>query len=156
MRTLGRFAVQLGSTAVLTLILGGCAATGDDLDGASIPSGGNDCFWARSIHDWRALNDKSLIVWSPSRHCPYRVDVVGHCSGLRFANDIGFQDRDGRICAFGGDAIVIPGPAGGRCTIASVKRIDPEELDRLLGSEQRGTDESDGVGQCSKPSPETE
>lgn len=112
------------------LMLAACAT--EIAPEARIPSGGDDCFWANSIFDWRALNDQTLIVWSPSRRCPYRVDLAFRCNGLRFTEDIGFQDRDGRICPYGGDAIIVPGPTGDRCSIASIRRLSAVELEQLL------------------------
>ena len=123
------------------LALGGCAS--QPASSERIPSGGNDCFWAASIHDWQALDDQSLIVWSPSRQCAYQVDLARRCSGLRFTDDISFEDRDGRICPFGGDALVIPGLAGDRCSIASITRLDEAALNRILPT--GGVTQEDGL-----------
>jgi protein tyrosine phosphatase (PTP) superfamily phosphohydrolase (DUF442 family) len=136
-----------GIGLLVVLALGGCAT--QDSSAARMPSGGNDCFWAGSIHDWKALSDQRLIVWSPSRQCAYQVDLAHRCNGPRFTNDIGFQDRDGRICSFGGDAIVIPGPTGDHCSIASIKRLAAAELDLLLsaGAVSKGNVGAD-AGDC--------
>jgi len=152
-----RLWISAGIGLLVVFALGGCAT--QDSSAARIPTGGNDCFWAGSIHDWKALSDQRLIVWSPSRQCAYRVDLAHRCNGLRFTNDIGFQDRDGRICPYGGDAIVVPGPTGDRCSIASIKRLAAAELDLLLSTgavpeENVGT----GAGDCefeSNVEPET-
>jgi hypothetical protein len=122
--------------------LGACAT--EVAPESRIPSGGDDCFWANSIYDWRALNDQTLIVWSPSRRCPYRVDLARRCDGLRFAEDLGFQDRDGRICPYGGDAVIVPGPTADRCSIASVRRLSAEELEQLVPS---GDDDAESVAE---------
>ena len=122
---------RLWLLAVLMLALAGCAST--DGAGERIPSGGNDCFWATSIHDWRAVNDRSIVVWSPGKRCPYLVEFAMRCNGIRFADGIVFADRDGRICPFGGDAVIVPGPGGDRCSIASIRRLSPEDLPDYLG-----------------------
>jgi hypothetical protein len=140
----------LGIVAALPLAFGGCAST--DGDGAKIPSGGNDCFWAGSIHDWRAISDQSIVVWSPSKRCPYLVEFPMRCIGIRFAEEIGFSDRDGRICPFGGDAVIVPGPAGGRCTIASIRRLTTDELADYIGDEANPA-EADDTAACG-PAPE--
>ena len=125
-----RRAVLLSACTTLAL---GCATSepGEDAPESEITSG-NDCFWASSIYDFKAISNDSLIVWSPSRQCPYRVDLTRRCDGLRFADDLGFDDRDGRICPFGGDAVVVPGLTGDRCTIRSIKRLNRDELARLV------------------------
>lgn len=125
----------LSACLLAVLALTGCAT--QENTGSRIPSGGNDCFRANAIYDWKALNDQALIVWSPGRSCAYRVDLAHRCMGLRFTEDIGFRDRDGRICPFGGDAIIVPGAAGEQCSIASIKRLTAEELDLLFPARRR-------------------
>jgi hypothetical protein len=44
---------------------------------------------------------------------------------------IGVYDRDGRICPYGGDAIVIDGVIPERILIRSVRRLTPEQLDEV-------------------------
>jgi len=109
----------------------GCATS--ESPAGRLPASGNDCFWANSIHDWRALDEQRLIVWSPGRSCAYRVDLAHRCLGLRFTDDIGFSDRDGRICSFGGDAVIVPGRGGDRCSIAAVTRLTEAEVSALVG-----------------------
>jgi hypothetical protein len=137
------------TVATLLLTFGGCASTPDDA--ARIPSSGNDCFWAGSIHDWRAVSEQSIVVWSPSKRCPYLVQFPMRCVGIRFAEEIGFADRDGRICPYGGDAVIVPGPRDERCTIASIRKLNPEELAAYIGQEAVPED-SDATVPCpSKP-----
>jgi hypothetical protein len=132
--------------AVLLLGLAGCASI--EGGGAQIPSGGNDCFWATSIYDWRAVNDSSIVVWSPGKRCPYLVEFALRCNGIRFTDGIVFDDRDGRICPFGGDAVIVPGPGGDRCSIASIRRLSPAELTGYFGE----TAESEDGAAC-QPAP---
>jgi len=137
--------LALSIVPALLLTMGGCASTEG---GARIPSGGNDCFWATSIHDWRAITDQSIVVWSPSKRCPYLVEFPMRCVGIRFTDAIAFADRDGRICPYGGDAVIVPGPSGERCTIASIRRMTPEELADYLGDEAM-PDDTDSASTCS-------
>jgi hypothetical protein len=117
---------------ILAGVLGISACATPDNGSATIPSGGDDCFWTKSVHGWKAIDDQTLIVWSPSRNCPYLVETASRCIGIRFAEDIGFYDRDGRVCPYGGDAVIVPGPAGDHCSIASITRLSPGELEILL------------------------
>lgn len=44
---------------------------------------------------------------------------------------IGVYDRDGRICPFGGDAIIVDGPMPERIAIRNMERLTDDELDQL-------------------------
>ena len=133
--------------ALLTAVMltGGCSE-GVVRDSASASM--SECFWAESIYDWRAIDDQHLVVWSPSKHCPYLVSFYMRCQGLRFTDEIGFKDRDGRICAFGGDAVIVPGPGGGKCSIATISRMTQEEVDIALKREVKSVDEP--LGTCER------
>lgn len=134
--------------ATLAIVgMAGCATR--DTGGATIPRGGDDCFWANSTYSWRPVDDEKLIVWSPSRSCPYLVEFVRRCNGIRFTDDIAFHDRDGRICPYGGDAVIVPGPSGDRCSIASITRLTPDDAAILLGEETPSIGASDRAGACS-------
>lgn len=108
----------------------------------------SECFWAGSIYDWRAIDDQHMVVWSPSKQCPYLVTFAIRCHGLKFTDEIGFKDRDGRICAYGGDAVIVPGPTGSRCTIATISRMTQEEVDIALKREVGSTAET--LGTCER------
>lgn len=88
----------------------------------ALPEGsGNDCFRANSISNFEILDRENLVVFAPSRRSPYWVKVAGFCQELRYAHEIGFDSRDGRICSYGGDAIVTD---DSRCSILSIHRLD--------------------------------
>lgn len=108
----------------------------------------SECFWAESIYDWRTIDDEHLLVWSPSRHCAYLVAFAIPCHGLRFTDAIAFQDRDGRICPYGGDAVIVPGPGGGRCAIATITRMSAAEVDIALNREVKSGEGP--LGTCEK------
>ncbi len=87
-----------------------------------LPEGnGNDCIPERSISNFEILDRQNLIVFAPSRRSPYWMKITGFCRSLRFSDAIGFESRDSRICAFGGDAII---SGDDRCQILSIHRLD--------------------------------
>ena len=149
-----KFRTMITTVVATVFVIVGLAscATQDD-SSKTIPGGGNDCFWANSIHNWKVIDDESLIVWSPSRSCPYLVELAGRCLSIRFTEDLGFYDRDGRICPYGGDAVIVPGPTGDRCSIASIRRISPDELNILLADESALDNLSSDAGNC-EPDPD--
>jgi hypothetical protein len=91
----------------------------------------DDCFFAVSLSDWRALDDENLILFAGRRN-PYHAVLSRPAFGLSRGLEIGVYDRDGRVCPYGGDAIVIAGVMPDTIRISSMRRIDLEEMDRLL------------------------
>lgn len=126
------FGTPIAWLVLLVVGLAGCAAGQGET--ARLTPDGNECFWASTISNWKAIDDKTLVVWAPSKRCPYRVDLNMNCNGMHFAESIGFYDRDGRVCTYGGDAVVVPGTPVQRCSIRSIRKIDQDELQRLLPS----------------------
>lgn len=96
----------------------------------------NDCMFARSIHNWRALDDRNLIVWSPSRRDPYVVTLSRPISGLKFSDSLAFEDHnnDDRICGFGMDKVITTGGAfPERASIVGIRRLDGTEVGPMEG-----------------------
>lgn len=120
-----------GIAAILTL--GACASTGGneaELAGAPAFGSDNDCFFARAVSDWRALDDRNLIVFT-GRRSPYHVELSSSSTRLRSQETIAFSDRSGRICPFGGDAVIMGGPFPERLTISSIRRLSEGELEEV-------------------------
>jgi hypothetical protein len=107
---------------LLSLLYGAAMAAEDEL-GADPTPRGKDCFWVDTVHSWRVLDPKNLIVYAPSRRCPYHVELMHTCQGVRFAEHIGFRDTDARICGWGGDTLIIPHELPVRCPITAVTRL---------------------------------
>ena len=114
----------IGVSAIAAL--GACASTG----GSSGPAFGNDtdCFFARTVSDWRALDNRNLIVFTGRRN-PYHVQLSTPATQLRSQETIAFTDRAGRICPYGGDSVVIGGMLPDRITISSIRRLSEGELE---------------------------
>ena len=116
------------STAAALSLLSACAGTATT-SGAARPTY-DDCFFASTLHDWRPLDDENLILFAGGRR-PYQVELVRPAMGLSYDVMIGVYDRDGRICPYGGDAIVIDGLIPDRILIRSVRRLTDEQLDEV-------------------------
>jgi Family of unknown function (DUF6491) len=98
-----------------------------------LPQGTLECVFFRSIYDWRAIDRYNLIIWAPNRSSPYRVQLDRPCDGLRFTDTIAFSSNlDGRLCAFGRDAVVVDHD---RCPIGSITKLSQDDLDFLLSQE---------------------
>lgn len=117
--------------SVSTLCLAAEPATKGDTAPAKPDS--NACTWFSSIDDWRELDDRNLIVWV-SRKEFYHVELSMPLFDLGTAPSIAFVDhnRDGRLCGFGMDEIVIPrATIFGSSTIMGMTRLDDDGLMQL-------------------------
>jgi hypothetical protein len=94
---------------------------------------GDNCIFSRTVDDFEIIDNRTLVVYAPTRKAPYIVELFFPEPGLKFEHTLGFQDRnaDGRICAYGGDAILVQGPISNRITISSISRVDPEQVKQL-------------------------
>ena len=103
----------------------------------SEPQGG-DCVFARTIDDWNAVDNETLIIYAPTRHDPYLVKLWQPVFGLKSEFTLGIQDadNDGRLCDFSRDAIVVRSPAGTpeRHTVRTLQRLDEAQAQALLES----------------------
>ena len=123
-------AARVLAIASAMALVSGCASTGSG--GAAFLSY-DDCFFARSMTDWRPLDNRNLIVFTGARRA-YHIQLATPSTSLRFEDTIAFTDRDGRICPYGGDSIVINGLMPDRIPIASIRRMDEGQLEDLYRS----------------------
>jgi hypothetical protein len=91
----------------------------------------NDCFFAASLSDWRPLDDRHLIMFAPRRR-PYLVELARPVPGLSYEYMIGVYDRDGQICPYGGDSIIVDGLFREQVRIVSMRRLSEDEVDDVL------------------------
>ena len=140
------------SLVLSALLAAGIPAAAADDAGDRYLTDANDCMFFRSIHNWKVIDDRNLIVWSPSRSQPYVVTLSFPLHGLRFRDAIAFEDhnRDGRLCGFGMDGIIVGGSFAQRSSIRGIKKLDGTEIGPLEGlyelySKPRKTDDTENV-----------
>ncbi len=120
-------------------LCGACSTASPGLDETGfvkrtleLPGNGADCVFG-SVRDFSVLDDEALLLYTSARNRAYYVEVTGICSGLRSAFQIGFEDRDGRLCGVGMDAIVIPGGSfTERCPISRIHKLEDGEINMVL------------------------
>lgn len=96
------------------------------------PGKGADCVFG-SVRDFSVLDDEALLLYTTARNRAYYVEVTGICLGLRSAFQLGFEDRDGRLCGYGMDAIIIAdGAFSERCPISRIHKLEDGEITRVL------------------------
>ena len=103
------------------------ACTSVESTSAGARSSYNDCFFARALSDWRSLDNSNLILFASGRR-PYHVELTRPAMSLSSNIQIGVYDRDGRICPFGGDAIIVDGFMPERITIRSIRQLTEDQL----------------------------
>lgn len=118
-------AARLAALAAAFAAVGACAQSA-----ATTRSSADDCFFASTLRDWRPLDDENLVLFGSGR-TPYHVELFRPAMGLSFNVMIGVFDRDGRICPYGGDAIIVDGAVPDRIPIRSIRRLTDDELDEL-------------------------
>lgn len=131
------------SIAALALVFLGLSAPSVGAEEAAAKkdtrAGKDLCVFSRVINDWQVIDNRTLAVWAPSRKTPYVVTLTRPAIGLRFEHSLGFEDHnnDGRFCDYGGDSIVIGGAVPERITIASIRRVEADEVKRLVAEAQK-------------------
>ncbi|NNF52100.1 MAG: hypothetical protein HKN59_06650 [Gammaproteobacteria bacterium] len=97
-----------------------------------LPGNGADCVFG-SVRDFSVLDDDALLLYTSARNRAYYVEIAGICPGLNSAFQIGFEDRDGRLCGFGLDAIILGGGAfSERCSISRIHKLEDGDIARVL------------------------
>jgi len=119
-----------------------------------LPGNGADCVFG-SVRDFSVLDDDALLLYTSARNRAYYVEVTAACPGLRSAFQIGFEDRDGRLCGFGLDAIVIGGGAfSDRCPISRIHKLEDGEITRVLEHYGRVKIKKQSEGSLDQDTPE--
>ncbi len=87
------------------------------------------CFRVEDISNWRALDNKRLIVWSPTQSHPYLVTLMYRCPGLTFEQSLIFKSTLLRTCSNSQDKIFIEDIP---CYIKDIQKIDQETVQNLV------------------------
>ena len=101
---------------------------------AAAVSGGRECFNARSVSGFTAVDDDTVDVQVGSRRY-YRLETAGVCLNVNWVNGVALVARSGSsfICQ-GFDAdLIVPNPGLGpqRCVVNSVRRLSDAEVKTL-------------------------
>jgi len=122
----------ISGAMILIVTISGCAGT----SGTSVSSDepvftrASDCIFNRGIRDFTALDDRNLLLYGPGG-MPYHVTLATPSINLKGEFRIGIQDADGRICPFGGDAIVVNGIFREVIPIRSIEAINKDQAEDL-------------------------
>ena len=114
--------------------LAGCAQQAAPAPATAAASGARDCFSARSVNGFTAVDDDTVDVQVGARRY-YRLELAGVCPNVNWATGVALVSRGGTsfICQ-GLDAdLVVPNPGLGpqRCLVSSVRRLSDAEVQAL-------------------------
>jgi hypothetical protein len=114
-------------------ITAGCAGTreGEPVARGDMDYRGSDCILIRTIRDYRELDDRNLLIYGPADRA-YYVTLFRPSFELRSSFQMGFSSRDGQLCPFGGDAVVVGSMHREEIGIESITRVTEEQEEQLL------------------------
>lgn len=107
------------------------ACAGFSPEDSSARSGlASDCIINRGVRDFDVLDERNLILYGPGQSA-YHVELASASTFIRNEVAIGIFDTDGRICPYGGDAIIIEGPLNERIPIRSITGLSAADVEGL-------------------------
>ena len=92
---------------------------------------GSDCIWVRSIRDYTALEDRTLLIDAGVKR-PYLVQLYRPSFEMRSSHTMRVHSRDDQLCPHGGDGLIFSSFADQPDTVKAISRITEEQADRLL------------------------
>lgn len=118
----------LAAICILIAFSSACAGSGGIArTGGALPS---DCIINRGVRDFETLDNRNLILHGPGSRA-YHVVLTTPAIDLSREIRIGVLDNDGRICPYGGDAIIIDGVIREQIPIRSIEALDPADVEAL-------------------------
>ena len=121
------------AAAAACMMLAACTA------GAAAPSGqaqsavGRQCFNARSINGFDAIDDRIVLVNAGNSN-NYELQIVGVCPDAEWSNRVALRSTGGSswVCESLEAELLFPSPNGiQRCPVVGVRKISPEEAAAL-------------------------
>jgi hypothetical protein len=107
------------------------ADPGDSEPPLAIDRNGSDCIWIRTVRDYTALDDQTLLIRGPGKRS-YLVTLQHPSFDMRSAMGLGFSSRDDQLCPYGGDAIVFDGLSREAVRIRGISAVSSEQAEQLM------------------------
>lgn len=116
----------------LCLLLSSCASVEEQNDlGTDIDYSGSDCISIRTIRDYTALDDRSLIMEGMGQR-KYFVTLQMSSFDLRSSHQMRTVSRDEWLCPYGGDSIIFGTFSDQGVGIRSISKVTEEQAEELL------------------------
>ena len=120
-------------TILVLCIVAGCATPGEPAsdDSGDVDFRGSDCILISTIRDYTPLDDSNLLIYGPGKRA-YFVTLVHSTFELRSSFRLQFSSRDGQLCPYGGDEIVVGSFGREAVGIRAISRVNEEQAEQLL------------------------
>jgi Family of unknown function (DUF6491) len=118
--------------ALAVVLLASCASAALK-EQAKLP-GTDACLWTRTIFDWTALDDSTLLIHAPLPQDAYLVKLFAPIPDLKFRLRLGFQGGEGTPEQFCRDSgyVVAVGPIPEREPVVAVRALTQTQARQLL------------------------
>jgi hypothetical protein len=121
----------------VTVVLGACASSaGKPTDAVHDVEARGVCIEVTMLSEWEPVDDQQLLLWGPGQRRVHLLTLASPIIGLRFAEEVDLvdADRDGFICAHGGDRVLPIDGFPGSASIAAIQYLSEERSTELRGS----------------------
>ena len=120
----------------LAVVLAGCAASGDTAAISETAQARTErCLRISDIDNWRVVDNRQLVVYGQRKGDAWHLRLFTSCTDLSFSETVAFRARGSTLlCGDPGDEIIT---RGGRCPIASMRRIDAVGIAELFDPKVR-------------------
>lgn len=108
------------------------------------------CVFVSTISGFNVIDDETLIIHSGRD--AYRVNLFGSCFGLRNAETIGIDSRDGMLCWPSNNHIIFRDSGmTQRCPVDSVIKMAPEDFEKLKAGKNKPASDKDAPAAAPAP-----
>ena len=116
---------------LFAVVLAGCAGSGDTTSISETPQPRTErCLRISDIDNWRVVDNRQLVVYGQRKDDAWHLRLFASCTDLSFSETVAFRARGSTLlCGDPGDEIIT---RGGRCPIASMRRIDAVGIAELF------------------------
>jgi hypothetical protein len=120
------------------VVIAACAA---DQPGAAPAraAGGQQCFNARNVYNFHAVNDRTVLVEVGTKRI-YELQIVGVCPEIDWTQKLAIRTTGGSswICRGMDAELVVPSPSGvERCPVVGTRELSPTEVQAYRASRKR-------------------
>jgi hypothetical protein len=99
-------------------------------------AGAQQCFNVRSVHNFHAVNDRTVLVEVGTRRM-YELQIVGVCPEIDWTQKLAIRTTGGSswICRGMEAELVVPSPSGvERCPVVGTRELTPAEVQAYRAS----------------------
>jgi hypothetical protein len=120
-------------------VLVACAADGPQPARAAAADSARQCFNARNVYNFHAVNDRTVLVEVGTKRI-YELQIVGVCPEIDWTQKLAIRTTGGSswICRGLDAELVVPSPSGvERCPVVGTRELTPAEVEAYRASRRR-------------------